>query len=259
MLTVLKMGGAAITDKRGYQRARPSAIRALAKAAAKALSSGKVKLMIVHGAGSFGHPQVVRYKVGRGVRTGRDRFGFCKTRESVAKLSAIIMKELLRAGVPAVLLPTCSLVSQRKGRISSFNLEPVRTALRQGFVPVMSGDMVFDSALGGSVCSGDQVISYHCSKLKISRVVFATDVDGIFTADPKKNKKAKLFGCISAQRLQSSKSVEGAKTTDVTRGMRGKVAELASIKSKVHVANALKPDRIYKLLVGKKAKSTRII
>jgi len=193
------------------------------------------------------------------VRSKRQKFGFCKTRESVSALSSVIMHELLRAGVPAVLLPTCSLVEQCKGRISKFNLKPVRSALKHGLVPVLSGDMVFDSALGGSVCSGDQVISCLSSKLKISRVVFATDVDGIFTADPKKKRDAKLIECVSARKLKFKKSISRAKTTDVTGGMRGKVAELSKIRSKIYVANALKPERIYKLLVGKKALSTRII
>ena len=135
----------------------------------------------------------------------------------------------------------------------------MRSALKHGLVPVLSGDMVFDSALGGSVCSGDQVISCLSSKLKISRVVFATDVDGIFTADPKKKRDAKLIECVSARKLKFKKSISRAKTTDVTGGMRGKVAELSKIRSKIYVANALKPERIYKLLVGKKALSTRII
>jgi len=259
MLSILKMGGAAITDKKGYERAKPAAIRVLARAAAKALSSGSTGLIIVHGAGSFGHPQVIKYGIRKGVRTKRQKIGFRKTQESVAKLSTIVMRELLHAKVPAVLFPTYSLLSQRRGRISHFNLAPVKAALKAGLVPVMSGDMVSDSALGGSVCSGDQVISYLCSKLKIARTVFATDVDGVFTADPKKNKKAKLFTSICLCNLRKLRgSLGSSRHADVTGGMKGKLAELAGIKSNIYVANASKPDRIHKLLTGKKALSTRI-
>jgi len=259
MLSILKMGGAAITDKRGYEKANAPAIRSLARAAAKALARGGLRLIIVHGAGSFGHPQVLKYGVKKGVRTKRQKTGFRKTQESVARLSKVVMRELFRAKVPAVLFPTHSLVSQRRGRISSFNLAPVKAALKAGLVPVMGGDMVPDSALGGSVCSGDQVISYLCSKLRVSRAVFATDVDGVFTADPKKKRNAKMFREIRARHLHKlSGSLEGAKTADVTGGMKGKVAELARIKSDIYVANASKPDRIFRLLIGKRALSTRI-
>jgi len=259
MLVILKMGGAAITDKTAYETANEEAIWKLADAASQALASGKLQLIIVHGAGSFGHPQVMKYGVSHGVRTPKQAYGFCKVRNSCAKLSVVVMKELIDAGVPAILLPTGVLATQKNNRIATFNLEPIRNALKLGLVPVLRGDMVFDSALGASVCSGDQVISYLCSKFDVSRAVFATDVDGVFTADPKKDKKARMFREIKISELDRVKgSLAGAKTADVTGGMKGKLAELKDINATIFVANAKEPDRITALLLGKRALSTKI-
>ncbi len=260
MLVILKMGGAAITDKAGYETAREEVIWKLSSAALQALQNDKsLQLIIVHGAGSFGHPHVIKHGVENGVRTPRQALGFCEVRNSCAKLSAAVMAQLLDAGVPAVLLPTGALAVQKNKRISSFNLALVRHALNLGLVPVLRGDMVFDEALGASVCSGDQVVSYLCSKLKVARAVFATDVDGVFLEDPKKNKAAKMFHEIRLRDLHLMRdSVGGSKATDVTGGMRGKLSELSSIKCPIFVANASEPERITNLLLGKRALSTKI-
>ena len=259
MLVILKMGGAAITDKSAYERAKEEAIWKLAYAASQALEQKGIQLIIVHGAGSFGHPQVLKYGVARGVRNPKQAYGFCKVRDSCSKLSAAVMRELLDAGVPAVLLPTGVLAVQKNRRIASFNMEPITNALKMGLVPVLRGDMVFDSALGASVCSGDQVISYLCSKLKVARVVFATDVDGVFTADPKRSKKARMFRKIKLGSINKiAGSLSGAKTADVTGGMKGKLAELRGINATIFVANAGEPERITSLLLGKSALSTKI-
>jgi isopentenyl phosphate kinase len=253
------MGGAAITDKTAYETANQEAIWKLADAAAQALATGKLQLIIVHGAGSFGHPQVMKYGVSHGVRTPTQAYGFCKVRNSCSKLSSSVMAELIDAGVPAILLPTGVLATQKNNRIASFNMEPIKRALKLGLVPVLLGDMVFDSELGASVCSGDQVISYLCSKFDVARAVFATDVDGVFTADPKTDKKARMFHEIKLGKITKiAGSLHGSKTADVTGGMKGKLAELKDINSTIFVANAKEPERITALLLGKSALSTKI-
>ncbi|MFA6036192.1 MAG: hypothetical protein WC759_04510, partial [Candidatus Micrarchaeia archaeon] len=131
MLVILKMGGAAITDKATYETANEEAIWKLAYAASQAysLSKGKLQLIIVHGAGSFGHPQVVKYKVENGVRTPKQAYGYCRVRDSCSKLSASVMRELLDAGVPAVLLPTGAIAIQKNKHISHFHLDMINQAL----------------------------------------------------------------------------------------------------------------------------------
>ena len=193
------------------------------------------------------------------MHTPKQAYGFCAVRNSCAKLSAAVMAQLLDAGVPAVLLPTGALAVQKNKRISSFNMAPIKHALKLGLVPVLRGDLVFDEALGASVCSGDQVVSYLCSKLKVARAVFATDVDGVFLEDPKKNRNAKMFRQIRIRDLHFMRdSIGGSKATDVTGGMRGKLAELSGINCPIFVANASEPERITNLLLGKRALSTKI-
>jgi isopentenyl phosphate kinase len=50
--------------------------------------------------------------------------------------------------------------------------------------------MVKDKEWKWSVMSGDTVIAQTCKLMKPKKVLMGTDVDGIFTADPKIDKNA---------------------------------------------------------------------
>jgi len=57
LLVILKMGGAAITDKAGYELAREEVIWKLASASSQALQKDKnLQLIIVHGRGQLRPP-----------------------------------------------------------------------------------------------------------------------------------------------------------------------------------------------------------
>ena len=53
---VIKIGGAVVTDKSQLEFARPEVIRCLAEDLAPSCAAGP-DVVLVHGAGSFGHPQ----------------------------------------------------------------------------------------------------------------------------------------------------------------------------------------------------------
>jgi len=252
MLAILKMGGAAITDKAGYETAKDEVIWKLASAASQALQNNMgLQLIIVHGAGSFGHPHVIKHGVESGVRTPKQACGFCEVRNSCAKLSAAVMAQLLDAEVPAVLLPTGALAVQKNKRISSFNLALVKHALKLGLVPVLRGDMVFDEVLGASVCSGDQIVAYLGKKA--SRIIMASNVEGVM-AD------GKLVKLITRGNFSSiSRHLRGSSAADVTGGMAGKIKEIMAIKKTAYVVDARKPARVTALLLGKKAICTKIV
>ena len=61
-MILLKIGGSVLTDKRRESTLREDNLRMVARQIADAKSS---RLILVHGAGSFGHPQVVKYLIQR--------------------------------------------------------------------------------------------------------------------------------------------------------------------------------------------------
>lgn len=249
-MQVLKLGGSAITRKDGYMRADSAGISRLCRAVAQVWKRGAKDIMLVHGAGSFGHALVIKHGIGNGVRTPAQKAACALTHASCAKLSALVVDELLRNGVPAVSLPPCSLVVSKNRRIKKFGTAPVFSLLLRGYMPVLYGDMVPDERLGFSVCSGDQIAARLGRRAR--RMVLATDVDGIL-ADGRLVKKIsrKNFAQIRGHIGKSG-------APDVTGGMAGKIEELMKSGRPAYVVSAHHPERMQALLLGKKAVCTEI-
>ncbi|MCX8175053.1 MAG: isopentenyl phosphate kinase [Candidatus Micrarchaeota archaeon] len=249
-MQILKLGGSAITIKSGWMRANKIAIARLAQAVARAWKKGARNLIIVHGAGSFGHPLVLKWGLDGGVRTPRQKVACFRTHLACCSLSALLTGALVENGVPAVSIPPMDIIRSKNRRIASFNTKPVFAALGSGRVPVLFGDMVPDSKLGYSVCSGDQIAAYLGKKA--SRVILASNVDGVMA-------KGRLVPLITRRNYAKiSRHLSGSSSPDVTGGMAGKIKEMLSIRKPVFIANASKPSRITALLLGKKAVCTKI-
>jgi isopentenyl phosphate kinase len=249
-MQLLKLGGSVITKKHEHMAADPKNIRVLARVVAKAWKNGVRDLIIVHGAGSFGHTFVLKMKLNNGIRTAQQKLGYAKTHAACAYLSSLVVDALLDNGVPAISIPPSSVIRQHNKRIAKFDEKLVFGYLKAGFIPVLYGDMVPDTKLGGSVCSGDQIIAYLGKKSK--HIVLGTNVDGVL-ADGKVVPKIthRNFGKIRRHLRKSG-------APDVTGGMAGKINELLKVGKPAYVVNAKKPERILALLMGKKALSTEI-
>jgi len=69
-LYILKLGGSVITDKKGNKLAvKKAKLKKTASVISKVIKKKKFKLIIVHGAGPFGHKIVTDYKIENGVKT----------------------------------------------------------------------------------------------------------------------------------------------------------------------------------------------
>jgi len=261
-LVVLKLGGSVVTIKNGIMQSRKGAINRLAKAIAQArLEQPGLSLILVNGAGCFGHAVVKKHEIKDGVRTLEQKIAFADTHWCVNQLNQIIVRALLDAGVPAIGLPPSSLLDQENKRIANFDLTKVRQFIEFGMVPVFYGDFVLDSVQGGSVVSGDQIVPYLARELKATRMIFASDVDGVCDSDPKTNPNAVCVRLVCEKnKYEVLAKLEGAKTTDVTGGMKGKINELleeAKI-TPIFIVNGNRAKRVQKALLGKKVKGTLV-
>jgi isopentenyl phosphate kinase len=259
-LISLKLGGSVITDKDSYLKADIPTIRRLAAEIAR---SQPQRLLIVHGAGSFGHPLAKKYGIIDGFKIERQLLGFCKIRMAMIELNRLVVDALLEEEVPAVPVFPCSYVTTRNGRIETIDLTPILGLLGLGFVPVTCGDVVYDSDIGFTVLSGDQLISHLSIVLNASRIVLGVDVDGIFSSNPKTNPDAKLLDHLSLVEVKNLISSLGKSTsTDVTGGMFGKINELITAVEngiEVIVMNASKPGRMQEVLGGRNFVGTKIV
>lgn len=250
-MKLLKLGGSVITRKEGWREADLKTIEQLAKVVVRAWKKSERDWVLVHGAGSFGHPLVVKYCINDGVKNSAQKLGFAITHEACSELSVLMTSALNTEGAPAISIPPSMIITSKNKRIHSFNTKIIDDYLQSGYLPVLFGDMVPDLDLGGSVCSGDQIISYLGRKA--DRIILSTNVDGVL------DEKGNVIPMITSENFtEVSKHFRESKTADVTGAMAGKIKELLELETTSFIVNGLKPERLEALMLGQKAECTEI-
>ena len=254
---VIKLGGAAITDK-----ARLSVIKRKTIASTARVLANHRDYLLVHGAGSFGHIPVNKYNLIGPITSQRQLIGYAKTKASLLKLESEVVSILSENHIPVAPVAASSCLMADRGRIVSQNFETIASMLKLGLVPCIAGDVVQDISLGASVVSGDQIAVNLAMAFQARTIIFGTDVDGLFTADPKLNHKARLISTLDMVELQEWAQKAGpANVPDASGGMRGKLAEiLPAVRAgiRVIIINLNNPQRLQRAITGKPVKGTTI-
>ncbi len=177
---IVKLGGSVITRKNEVERTRPKVLHRLAQELA---SAGDRPLVVLHGAGSFGHPGAQKFGLARapdpgGSATRRAR-GASIVAAEVRRLHLAVLRDLVEAGLSVASVPIATHAVNREGQLDSLDLAPFRAVLDAGRVPVSFGDVVPDRAWGWSILSADRIAVSLASFLPASRVLFVSDVPGI--------------------------------------------------------------------------------
>jgi isopentenyl phosphate kinase len=249
-MKMLKVGGSAITDKSDYMKARPEKIDSMADAIAKVWNKGVRDLIIVHGVGSFGHAPVIKHGINQGIKNEAHKLGFADTHTACSELSLMLIKKLISKGIPAISIAPSALIKQDNKRISEFREDVIFDYLESGYLPVLYGDFVLDNSLGGSPCSGDQIMAYLGKKSEF--LVFATNVDGVL------DEEGNPIPEITKDNFQEISKHFKETPNDVTGAMKGKVQELLQIGVPSYIVNADSPERVVKILMGDAAVCTKI-
>lgn len=262
-IIILKIGGSVITKKERGIQADIKAIKRISRELKEAFKlSPNLKPVLVHGGGSFGHRIADKYKVHLGLKSGNQLLGFTKTIQVMRKLNLIFVEEFQKIGLPAIPLQPSAISIQKDSKISDMFIKTLMFAMNLSCIPVLWGDAVFDEKQGYSILSGDHIVTFLAQKLKSRRVIFGTNVDGVFDSDPNTNKNAKLIRLITPDNIEKIlTNVSGSKTTDVTGGMQRKILEVLPLVEKgvqVEIINAKKKGYILDSLLGNKELGTLI-
>jgi len=262
-LFVIKFGGSSITKKEENKfEINREVLEFAAKELAEAIKQKpELKIALVCGVGPFGHTNVVKYNLNNGIKTPEQEKGVKQTNKDCSFVAEEVIKALVKYKIKTKYVPGYDVCVQDNKKAVSFDAKPYKEALEKGIVPVTTGIMVKDKSLKWSPMSGDVVIAELARQLAPEKVVMGTDVDGIFTADPKKNPNAELITEISKQNLaEVLERVGESKATDVTGGMKGKLEKLAEQLGGVEaqIFNLLSAGNLKKALLGQKLACTRI-
>ena len=261
-MIILKLGGSALTIK---DADKPTIDDVNLDRIATEVASYNQDMIIVHGAGSFGHIHAKEYAIGDRILGDDDKsnktMGLCLTQASVQLLNYKVISKLHEKNIPAVGIKPSTFIVNKDKRIDECDTNLIRKYLDDGFVPVLYGDAVLDKndEIRYSILSGDQIITYLAKKLNANRVILSSDVDGIYTDNPKTNPDAKLIDIVTKDTPLTTTSNDNQ--ADVTGGMAGKIRELLELAEygiESQIINAEKEGNIKLAVSGRQVKGTII-
>lgn len=268
-LTLLKLGGSLITDKTTPYTPLLDVMDDLALQVKTALeSSPNLRIIIGHGAGSFGHVPASEYKTRDGLPRAtplvvrerdetEDNYwkGFAEVWYQASQLNRYIMNALHKAGLRAIALPPSSSVIASNGKVSVWETTPIRMALASSIVPVIFGDTVFDEVRGGTILSTEDLFQHLSHALNPDRILLAGLEAAVWADFPA---RTKIIEHITPQSFNEIKAGIGkSAAADVTGGMESKVKQMLELVEtnpnlSVQIFSGVEPGNITRTLLGER-------
>lgn len=265
-LILVKLGGSVITDKRRAATARPQVIARLAREVYEARElRPDLRLVLGHGSGSFGHVVGAKYHVHRGLGDGESWWGYAATAAAAARLNRLVTDAFLEVGVPVLSLQPSASARCQAGRLVEMEVEPLRLALQHGLVPLVYGDVAFDSVQGCAIISTEAILAYLARRLHPKRIVMVGAVDGVYDRDPMRDSKARRIPRITTATLPQIEAQLGdSYGTDVTGGMLTKVRAMVELVAagdveRVHLVSGLREGVLTRVLLDPQAAEGTVI
>ncbi|MBG0771102.1 MAG: isopentenyl phosphate kinase family protein [Anaerolineaceae bacterium] len=255
-LVLLKLGGSLITVKSQLLTAREDIIQQLAQeVAAYHAVHPEVQLILGHGSGSFGHAVASHYQTQKGVHSPQEWQGFAEVWAAAHQLNQIVIRHFAAAGLPVVTFPPSAGIIADQGKLVSWDLTPLQTALSHDLIPVVLGDVIFDQSLGGTIFSTEKVFQHLARILKPTRILLAGIEKGVYQSSDRPDQ---IIETIKPGNLAKiSQQVSGSHQVDVTGGMETKVGLMVDLvrenpRLMVRIFSAETPGSLRDALEGAK-------
>lgn len=255
-LIFVKLGGSLITDKSKPHTPRLDVLERIANEIAQARNQEpQTKILLGHGSGSYGHIPASHYQTRMGVKTVQEWMGFAEVWRQAADLNHLVLLALQKADLPALAFAPSSMVLTSRGKVVTWNLEPIQRALQAGILPVIYGDVTFDEALGGTILSTEDLFSYLADFLLPKRLLLAGSQPGVWADFPENTRL--LAEITPSTYSQIEIGLRGSTATDVTGGMADKVRQVLSLlQTFPHLSASIfsgeTPGNILKALLGER-------
>lgn len=255
---VVKIGGSLITRRAVYKELDRGALDRLASEIARC----ERPLVVVHGAGGFGHVIAERHRLHEGSvpRTIERVKAFAQVHEDVRELDRLVCGALRSAGFATIAVSPLEVAHLHDGALDALDLAPFDRSLTLGFTPVTFGDAVHDDVRGWGILSGDVLAARIASGLGAELLVHATDVEGVFDRPPWEPGAA-LVPEMTAEEAGRASAGTAQGRADVTGGMAGKLrsaAEAARGGTDVLILDGRVAGRLGEALSGKDVPGTWI-
>jgi len=258
MHKMIKLGGSLITDKLVEQSFRADVMSRIAHEIAAALPSLTQPLIIGHGSGSFGHFAAKRHDTIHGVQSAEQWRGFAEVAFVASQLNNLVAQQLWREGVPVMRFQSSVALTSNDGVPQDMPLDNIRQALKNGLVPLVYGDVGFDTTRGGTIISTESLFTYLAESLEVSEIFLVGEVAGVL------DDNGVVIPLITPETFgQAQGVIKGSRGTDVTGGMLTKVTDMvALVQSRpgmtIHILDGLTEGVLQNALMDKPTLKTTI-
>tara|TARA_B100000029_G_scaffold231323_1_gene228777 strand:+ start:4290 stop:5090 length:801 start_codon:yes stop_codon:yes gene_type:complete len=258
---VIKLGGGLITEKASMRTFDAVSMESVSIAISE-LSALGASIVLVHGAGSFGHILAKEWSIADGLVpeiSSNQRDAVRQIRSDMKELNAFVVSSLAEMGLECESYPPSEWVTGT-GRDFDGNLEKFNRMADQP-IPITFGDVVKmedDSEFG--ILSGDDLMLRLSKEIpEVTHSIFLmTDADGIMDRPPNE-RGSRLLPTWSPRADFKS---EHKSQIDVTGGIRLKIeraAEISESVEQVWILDGREPSRIIELVQTGKTLGTKIL
>ena len=186
--------------------------------------------------------------------------GFTEVSASALRLNRIVTEALLAAGLSAISLQPCASAICVDGQIEKIAEEPILAALDVGLIPVIHGDVAFDTVRGGTIVSTEEVMMALAENIRPSWLLLAGETEGVFDLEKQ------VISTITAETINDVESaLGGSRGTDITGGMASKVHGMLGLvatypKMQIRIFSGLIEDELRNILIDPtKSRGTHIL
>ena len=255
-IIIIKIGGSVLTKKNTSGKLRRKLISNIALQLKQNLKKKNQKLILILGGGKNVHRMAKKYKLTHGSISTSQVIGALKAHLLAKRLQMDVSKIFLEHNISIFPLQTNNFFTANKyGNIKMKNTIFFNELLSKNFIPVLYGDMIFHPHKKFVILSGDKIAILLSCLFKVPTVIFATDVDGVYSDSNKIGNRDYLILKASVKKIKKI-LLENAffKTKDATGELLGKIKEVSKkpLKTQVFILNGLKVNNIYKALKGLK-------
>ena len=256
----IKLGGGLITDKGSMKKFDQKAVEKVVETLFSVYELG-ASLVLVHGAGSFGHLLAKKWGIANGLDIQKEREQWEAVRvirSDMRELNNLIIGKMEERGLECIGYPPSDWANgtgaRFTGDISIFEEKHGRP------IPVTFGDVVdTDDESKFGILSGDDLMLRLSTELQVTHSIFLIgDSEGVLTGPPDES------GSELITHLGPDTKINGAHDTeiDVTGGIGLKIErslEIARVVDEVWIIDGREPGRVFELLTSGETTGTKIL
>jgi len=218
---IVKIGGSFITDKNKPESLKEDRVRKIAREIAAAIQSGKVSLLLTHGAGSYGHIAAKKYNAQQGQHPQFGWQAFYEIRQDIIRMNLRLLQLFVEEGLFPITIQPSAVAMARNGKLYFMDTRNIRFLMDSNQVPLIHGDIVLDEKQGFTIASTEDQIQKLSEYIVFHRIILISDVPGVL------GREGNVIPIIDHKNYaQIIDQLGGSSGQDVTGGMRSKVEQI---------------------------------